>query len=116
MNNLTKNFIPAQSPYIRSRYIPPQLGDVLAAGFKDRISRAQKELHSLNAFWASIIPSDFLSHLRLAGIKDGVLLIETDSPSYSYELFLRSDELLKQLRKNRFPIKKIKFVFGDFVH
>jgi hypothetical protein len=91
------------------------LGEVLAGGISEKISQSQKQLQAIRKFWSSALPPDFLEHLRIAGLKANCLLVETDSPSYSYELSLRSDGLLKQMRELHFPIKRIKFVFGDFV-
>jgi hypothetical protein len=115
-NAALKNFVQFNRPSRPVFQSSVSLGEFLAGGISERISRSQKQLQSLRDFWSSALPPDFLEHLRLAGLKDNVLLVETDSPSYGYELYLRSHELLRQMRELRFPVKRIKFVFGDFVH
>lgn len=105
---------PTNRPNISARGLPTKIGAVLA-GRNEKILQSQKMLKALNDFWASALPLNFLEHLRFAGFKDGILLIETDSPSYSYELYLRSHELLHRMRELHFPIKRIKFIFGDFI-
>ena len=116
MNDIITHFAKSTPSGIRCARGTRSIGNILGSGMAGRISQSQKHLQALRDFWSSVLPPDFLEHLRIAGIKDSVLLIETDSPSYSYELSLRSDDLLNQMREHHFPVKRIKFVFGDFVH
>jgi len=115
MNDIVTHFAKSKPSGVRCARGTISIGNILGSGMAGRISQSQKRMQTLNDFWNSALPADFLPHLRLAGIKDGCLLVEVNSSSYGYELFLRSHDLLKQMREHHFPVKRIQFVFGDSV-
>jgi len=104
-----------------------KLGEVVSDYLMQQVGPRQTYFSDVVGVWGELIPAGLQEHCRLADLSDGQLKVTVDSPVYLYELQLRRDELLRQLRrrvrkvKSRKiggeadavqPIKQLKFTVG----
>jgi len=78
------------------------------------ISPQQVKFESVVQLWSELLPDELRQHCRINDISAGRLKVLVDSPSYMYDLQLRSSEILAELRRccPQVRIKSIKIALA----
>ena len=76
-----------------------RLGDSVKELMERRVLPACERYERLVGAWEVLVPADIREHVRIGEWVDGELKVFADSPSYVYEMQLRSSELLEELRR-----------------
>lgn len=81
---------------------------------QEQILPLRKRYEMITQLLDKLLPAYISRHCKIVQVSDGYLKIETDSPSYMYELQLRSSDILEQIKSfcPGIKIKKIKFTLG----
>ena len=85
------------------------LGRVIA-GMSVRTS--QNEEHKLEEQWQIALEKDEPKHVRLVGLRNGLLLVNVDSPAWLYQMNLRRVKILERLKSEMPNIQNISFKIG----
>ena len=93
-------------------YKAASLGQVARQLLDERVSPQQARFSQIVEAWNRLLPAELCGHCEITDISGGQLEVQTDSPSYKYELQLCSSELLEELQRQcpRVRLTKIKFV------
>jgi hypothetical protein len=93
-------------------YNAASLGQVAQQLLDDQISPQQVRFSQVAEAWSRLLPAGLCGHCEITDISGGQLEVQTDSPSYKYELQLCSSELLEELQRQcpRVRLTKIKLV------
>jgi len=93
-------------------YSAANLGQVAQQLLDKRISPQQARFSQVAEAWNQLLPVGLCGHCEIVDISGGQLEVQTDSPSYKYELQLCSSELLEELQRQcpRLRLTKIKLV------
>ena len=94
--------------------MPVRLGNIIKERMEQWILPQQRKFESVVQLWSKLMPDELCQHCRVTDISGGLLKVSVDSPSYMYELQLRSAQILAELRR-RCPqtrVKKIKITLA----
>ncbi|MEL7034819.1 MAG: DUF721 domain-containing protein [Cyanobacteria bacterium J06592_8] len=70
----------------------------------------QQQLQTIIEVWATIVGQRAIAHTRLISLSRGVLMVATDSASWSQELTLKRSQMLRRLNQRLSnPLNDIKF-------
>ncbi|KPJ66005.1 MAG: hypothetical protein AMJ43_09455 [Coxiella sp. DG_40] len=93
---------------------PAKLGDMIREIMNQWISPQQVKFDSVVRLWSELLPEELRQHCRIMDISAGRLKVLVDSPSYMYDLQLRSSVILAELRRRckQARIKSIKIALA----
>ena len=91
-----------------------RLGWSIKQIMQEQILPLRRRFEAVAKCWEQLLPAELARHCKIVHLSQGRLKIEADSPSYLYELKLRSSQILEQLQKfcPSAGIKTINFILG----
>ena len=66
----------------------------------------------ISRIWENILEEQKLSHAKITGLKDGILVVNVDSPARLYQFNLKKKKILDQMSRKVPEIQKIFFKIG----
>lgn len=96
----------------RRRRGPALLADALANMMESGhtgVARRYETASRITEVWAQLLPAELAQHCRVVDLSGGLLTVEADSPSYSYELRISSHQLVEHLRRGC-PAAKVRAI------
>ena len=75
-------------------------------------SRMPETQEKLERVWISALQKDEIKHVKIVGIKDGKLMVHVDAPSWLYQMSIRKQKILYQLKEDCPEVKTISFKIG----
>jgi hypothetical protein len=93
---------------------PVQIGECVQDFLQKVVEPKAGEYQAVSRLWGKIVPANFSGRCRVAGIEDGIVKLQADSPSVAFELRLDSQKYLSQIQKAcpALRIKRLKFTVG----
>lgn len=75
-------------------------------------SVAPKKQDDISRAWEEVLKQHKLTHAQIAGLKEGTLIVNIDSPARLYQFNLKKNKILAEMSRQAPEIKKIYFKIG----
>ena len=86
--------------------------NILPDVFRGMLDRKPLGQEKIDRVWSMILQSRDAGHTAIVGIKNGILSINTDTPTWLYHLRLRRKKILESLQEEIPEISDIRFQIG----
>ena len=86
--------------------------NILPDVFRGMVDKKPLGQEKIDRVWSSILQSKERGHTAIVGIKNGILSINTDAPTWLYHLRLRRKKILELLQEEIPEISDIQFQIG----
>jgi len=87
--------------------------DVVKRVMENISSHHPQQSANIYEVFQKLLNSDELKHVRIVGENAGVLFVYVDSPTWLYQLNIKKNHFLNQIKKNIPQIKDIRFQIGQ---
>ena len=64
------------------------------------------------SIWCAVLEKKELVHTHVAGLKEGTLFVDVDSPAWLYQMNVKKTKILRLLKEEIPEIKNIRFKIG----
>ena len=71
-----------------------------------------KDDNKLDRVWQNVIEKSEIKHTKLLGLKEGILFINVDSPTWLFYMKNQKNKLLKRLQEEIEEVKDLRFKIG----
>ena len=89
-----------------------QIKDILQQVVKNISEQKPQQQDDVQGAWQQSVDKKTLQHTRIVGVKNGKLLVLTDSPVRLFDLTLQKIKILKQLQEHVPELTEISFRMG----
>lgn len=71
-----------------------------------------EEYKKIDRLWINILNEGELNHTKLIGVKDGLISVVVDSPAWLYQMNIRKNTILRELKEEIPTLDTIRFRIG----
>ena len=71
-----------------------------------------EEYKKIDRLWINILTEGELNHTKLIGVKDGLISVVVDSPAWLYQMNIRKNTILRELKEEIPTLDTIRFRIG----
>ena len=89
-----------------------EIKNIITKVVGDLAQKNPEKHNKIDRIWKNLLNKQELKHTKLTGIHQGTLTVVVDSPAWLYQMKIRQNKIVKQMKEEVPGVQHIRFKIG----